>query len=423
MAGLLYAACFSQGGYSADMSSDQGVDPADMAASGAMDAAADQAMPDMGCPARTIPSKGGCVPCSILVPDEQPTISSAIGAAPNFGTVCILPGTYKESITLRPHVSLQGVGAASRIVGNLSVRLLSDADPTPTTLRDLRIEYTPISGLTNCPADMPSCTSGSIDNTGRTIALTVERVVLAGDSVGGTTQCAQIESFGGTVNITFRDSICHGERGLRLRHDPYASSVHKTSYVIERNRFEPDGVPSGWTYNGLDLLFSSSTGTLPAGSKVRAEVRNNEFLRTHYEGIYITAGHTLQSADQAESKIIIANNTFVSDDGKNAIWDNTRSSGYPVVVSVNNLFVGSAMPHLGRTPSYEGNNLTGTAASFVNLAGDDLHLAPGASAIDAADPVWAPSDDRDQRMRPIDGKASGKAIPDVGAFEYAPGRR
>lgn len=423
MATLLYTACHSQGGYVADMSSDQSVRNPDLATGTPMDAAVDQAAPDLGCPARTLPSKGGCAPCSILVPDEQPTISQAIAAAPSFGTVCILPGTYKESITLRPHVSLQGVGVASRIVGNVSVRLMSDADPTPTTLRDLRIEYTPISALTNCPADMPSCSSGSIDNTGRTVALTIERVVLAGDTAGGTTQCAQIEIAGGTVNIIFRDSICHGERGLRLRHDPSAATVLKTSYVIERNRFEPGGPSQNWTYDGLDLLFPSSATTLPAGSKLRAEVRNNEFLRTRYEGIYITAGIPLQSADQADSKVIIINNTLSSDDGKNAIWDNSRSSGYPIVISANNLFVGSSMPHLGRTPSYEGNNLTGTAASFVNLAGDDLHLAPGASAIDAADPVWAPSDDRDQRMRPLDGKGGGKAIADVGAFEYVPSGR
>ncbi|MBL8631787.1 MAG: hypothetical protein JNM40_01090 [Myxococcales bacterium] len=423
MAGLLYVACYSQGGYSADMGTDLQTSQPDLATSGAKDAATDQAAPDLGCPARTIPSKGGCAPCSILVPDEQPTISQAIGAAPNFGTVCILPGTYKESITLRPHVSLQGVGPTSKIVGNVSVRLLSDADPTPTALRDLSIFYTPLAALTNCPADMPGCTSGGIDNTGRTIALVVERVLLSGDTVSGTTQCAQIEAFGGTVNVTFRDSICRGERGLRLRHDPSSSGVHKTSYLIERNRFEPSQEPSSWTYNGLDLLFPTSTGTLPAGSKVRADVRNNEFVRTRYEGIYVTAGLLLQSADQADAKAVIANNTFVSDDGKNAIWDNSRTGTFPQVVSVNNLFVGSSMPHLGRSPSYEGNNLTGTAASFVNLSGEDLHLAPGASAIDAADPVWAPSEDRDQRLRPIDGKGGGKALPDVGAFEYAPGGR
>lgn len=167
----------------------------------------------------------------------------------------------------------------------------------------------------------------------------------------------------------------------------------------------------------------SSGGTLPSGSKARAEVRNNEFVRTHYEGVYVASGLSLQSADQAGSQVIIANNTFSADDGKNAIWDNSKSGSFPVVISANNLFVGSTVPHLGRSPSYEGNNGTGTAASFVNLAGDDLHLAPGASAIDAADPVWAPTVDRDQRMRPLDGKGSGKAIPDIGAFEYAPSGR
>ena len=94
----------------------------------------------------------------------------------------------------------------------------------------------------------------------------------------------------------------------------------------------------------------------------------------------------------------------------------------PVVISANNLFVGSSMPHLGRTPSYEGNNLTGTAASFVNLAGDDLHLAPGASAIDAADP-GGPSDDRDQRSDRSTAKGGGKNHCRCGAFEYVPNGR
>ena len=150
--------------------------------------------------------------------------------------------------------------------------------------------------------------------------------MLAGDIAGGTTQCAQIETAGGTVNIIFRDSICHGERGLRLRHDPSAATVLKTSYVIERNRFEPGGPSQNWTYDGLDLLFSFIGHPLPAGSKLRAEVRNNEFLRTRYEGIYITAG----IRSRAPTRPIPRSSSSATPclrRWQNAIWDNSRSSG------------------------------------------------------------------------------------------------
>lgn len=86
MFSLFSIACQSQGGYVSDLAVDLGVSLPDLSMGGPTDAAVDQAVP--GCPARTLPISGGCVPCSVLVPDDQPTISLAISAAPKFGTVC-----------------------------------------------------------------------------------------------------------------------------------------------------------------------------------------------------------------------------------------------------------------------------------------------------------------------------------------------
>jgi hypothetical protein len=73
----------------------------------------------------------------------------------------------------------------------------------------------------------------------------------------------------------------------------------------------------------------------------------------------------------------------------------------------NTLFLGGTAP----AEAFETSNLAVGAASFVNAAADDYHLAAGSPAIDTAAVIGAVTTDRDGVSRP-----RGAAY-DVGAFE------
>jgi hypothetical protein len=57
---------------------------------------------------------------------------------------------------------------------------------------------------------------------------------------------------------------------------------------------------------------------------------------------------------------------------------------------------------------------------FVNAASDDYHLTTGSPAIDKGDPADAdlPACDAESLPRSLDGSGGGKAVPDMGAYEY-----
>jgi predicted outer membrane repeat protein len=69
---------------------------------------------------------------------------------------------------------------------------------------------------------------------------------------------------------------------------------------------------------------------------------------------------------------------------------------------------------------YSGTGNINADPLFVNAAAGDLHLKAGSPCIDAGTNSGAPAFDLDGTPRPIDGKGTGTAITDLGAFEYKP---
>ena len=67
--------------------------------------------------------------------------------------------------------------------------------------------------------------------------------------------------------------------------------------------------------------------------------------------------------------------------------------------------------------SWGGTNFT-NAPAFVDIFGQNFHLATASFCIDAGKADLAPVDDYDGRFRPLVGTPGGAALPDVGAFEY-----
>ncbi|WP_050432666.1 choice-of-anchor Q domain-containing protein [Chondromyces crocatus] len=382
------------------------------------------------CPAGcSAPEDLDCVVCDVRVPDDHATIAEAIAAAPSPGVVCVRPGQYAGDVAMRPHVSLQGYGPSTEIQGNVSVRALGDADPTPTSIRDLRVVSSAGGALTTCPVNQPACAS-SAALAGGTLALTAERVELRSTTqLNGTMYCATLETFGGGVQIVLRDSLCAGGRGFRVVGGLPATAVSH-ELVAERNRFMPG--PGDSIFDPIEYLVNQTGSgtcgavTSPAGTRVKATIVNNEFYRTDYEGVYTSKCLALTAADAAASSIEVRNNSFVvpqgvSGDRANAVWVNGVAGLFPRVVVANNLYWRTnANPLRGTQPDVMSGNLLPASDPFLDVAGGSLLLAPGSAAIDAADPAHAPPVDNRGVPRPVDGNLDGISLPDVGAHEYVP---
>ncbi|UQA60630.1 choice-of-anchor Q domain-containing protein [Polyangium aurulentum] len=381
------------------------------------------------CPAGcAAPEDLDCAACDVRVPEDQPTIADAILAAPQPGVVCIGPGTYTGDLVLRPHVSLQGSGPATIVQGHLLARSLEDADPTPTFVRDLVVKAANVM-VSVCPPNDPGCYPSSVVLNGGTIALEMERVTLDGNELPDNLGCANLEVYGGSLSFAFRDSTCISQRGIRFRGDYGSVNAARFDLEVVRNRFQPT-TSLGWTYNPVEFLVVSGAScgaqTVPKGSVAKATIVNNEFLATHYEGIYLTPCLKMDAADAAQSEMRIVNNTFVPTpdaigDLAYAVWYNSVSGYEPKFIYANNLYVGPwANPVRGVAPDVSAGNIATQTSPFVDIATGDVHLVAGSAAIDAADATYAPTNDRDGKPRPVDGDGDGQAKPDVGAHEYTP---
>lgn len=208
-----------------------------------------------------------------------------------------------------------------------------------------------------------------------------------------------------------------------------AGQASKFELEVVRNRFEPPSA-LGWTYDGVEFLVNSggSCGaqTPAAGSVAKATIVNNEFLMTHYEGVYLTPCLSMNPADAANSRMLVANNTFYPDpvnggDLTNAVWYNALAGYGPDLIYANNLYLGpQSNPLRGVQPDIMAANIHTTISPFVNAAMLDMHLVAASAPIDAAGTMYAPPDDIQGKPRPVDGNGDMMSLPDVGAYEYVP---
>jgi hypothetical protein len=147
--------------------------------------------------------------------------------------------------------------------------------------------------------------------------------------------------------------------------------------------------------DGIEVVGSGSSATI-----VNCTIVNNN-------------RYGLAVGNQATVKVvnsIIQGNSLVG----NSLVD-IYNQGSPASLVVKNSLIG--------TGGYNGTNgnISGDP-QFVNAAGFDFHLkstSPAIDAGDAADPDL-PLTDADGLPRSIDGKGTGHAVPDMGAYEYLP---
>lgn len=364
--------------------------------------------------------------CDVVVPRDYATAAEAVANAPSPGTVCLAPGTHGgtgSAIVMRAHVNLSGAGMGlTTLQSELSLAGLGDADPSPTVVSDLTLDYPGQTGVHLCESGA-SC--GTLNITAD-IAIALSRVALRARRGVGTTYCMNVSARtydGSQIAISMVDSVCAATRGVRVL-GGVASSGGSYDLTFERNRFRPGGDTTSIAW---PIDFNVCSEDMAAGSRINALVRDNTFEDFGYAAVDIyQCGNFVLSADERASEIVVAHNTMVGNDLSPFALNIVRYRGArPRSVVVNNLFY-RVDPGIyddnfaNHRPDTEAGNLLAATSPFVDVDGGDLHLLPASPAIDAATGAWVGGSDIDGIPRPQDGDGDGSATSDVGAHEYVP---
>ena len=150
-------------------------------------------------------------------------------------------------------------------------------------------------------------------------------------------------------------------------------------------------------------------------------VANNSILGNTADYFDLNFGGGINTFLLRRANLILANNIVAYN--SSGIFNQQASAVSPVMVR-NNFYANNSQDYqLFGSFGLPGGPLshpTDLAADprFVSLNGD-FHLLAGSSCIDAAEPLYAPGTDLDQRPRPLDGNDDGVARSDLGAYEYA----
>ncbi|MCB0523286.1 MAG: right-handed parallel beta-helix repeat-containing protein [Lewinellaceae bacterium] len=237
-----------------------------------------------------------------------------------------------------------------------------------------------------------------------------------------------IQAVGNYIEAEHNQVINFAGDGMRMigSHIAFRYNLIKNCYDVNDNH--DDGIQSWAQINGViaddnevvgNIILNTDDTERPLNGPLqgigcfdgfynRWKVMNNLIMVDHWHGITFLGAHDCE----------IINNTVldltpdITPGGSwiriNAHKDGTPSSGCLVANNVANSFYVDGQTFnnkvLNTYQQYEDN--------FVDYAQYDFHLLPGSVLIDAANPVYSPSDDIELNPRPFG------ILPDIGAYEY-----
>jgi hypothetical protein len=383
------------------------------------------------------------------VPQDYPTIQSAIDAAATGDTVLVAAGTYNETIDFQSKgiTVASDSGAASTIINGDGVGhvVAMSANPGETpVLRGFTVRnggpygevdgaiatgYGPALIENNTITANRFCQGGAI--TASFSAATIRNNVISGNSqvlcsggVGGAGVSIQGE---GTVQVL--NNVITGNR-----HDSGAGGVELfgAGTPTIRGNVIKDNV--GWVGGGVSLVNDSDATitnniivgnqgaqgggiyvSVPFGARGPLVVNNTVAANRANTGlaVYATGFHAQTS---------FVNNILVGDGTAAVVECDGTYEPNPPIFQFNDVYNGGTGPAFGGTCTGQTgmNGNISADPSFVDAAGGDFHIRQG-PAVDAGTNTGAPATDIDGDPRPLDGNGDGLAVVDMGADEILPG--
>src|SRR5437762_8007286 len=399
---------------------------------------------------------------TIRVPLNYPTIQAAINAAANGDTVLVAPGTYVENINFSgkaitvtsesgPEITLIDGNRADSVVKFISVEGRSSVLSGFTVLNGrsgfdtpgfgdgggiwIRNSSPTITG--NIIANNRACDGLGISASfssplirGNTIVNNVHEGCSGGNgggiSVGGASSAEIIENViasnfqysanGGGISLfaagnpIIRGNIIKGNTATGL--SPCASGggiymVNWSDALIVQNVITGNKAGCG---GGIYWL-------VPTGSNVKGPRLVNNTIADN-DGATGSAIY----ADGFHAVVQLHNNIIAGKNGQNAVYCGNAGDASTPVFRFNNVFSPAAAAYAGfcSDPTGVNGNISADPL-FADPTIGDYRLQPASPSIDAGDNTapQIPSLDLDGNARILDGRGSGTAVIDVGAYERA----
>jgi hypothetical protein len=397
---------------------------------------------------------------TIKVPADSPTIQGAIAIATDGDTILVAPGTYHETINYQgkaitivseagPATTIIDGNQAGTVVifnasegrgsvldgftiqngkglngGGLYIRLSS-----PTIRRNIITNNfgeeggggimmianaSPLIESNTISRNQGSCCGpsgggGIYIGGGGDSALILNNLITENTTIAGNGGGISINGSGTT---TIRGNIITNNVGFSVGGG--IAMINHCDAIIVDNLIAGNAAATSVGTNVGGYGNGGGIYALPPNDFSRPRIYNNTIVNN--DGV-LSSGVYLEGF-KAQTEII--NNIIVAKTGQFAVvMDNTYTPSHPVF-RFNDVFSRKAPAYHGDVPDQTGLNANISADPlFVNEIAGDFHLAPGTPCLDSGQNGLAVISDADVEGNPrvVDGKGSGNAVVDLGAYE------